>query len=157
MRPQHRERLAHPRASLVLVRGARERRQPGEVPVDEHRRAPLAERGELGERDLGEIEGDGDRLGAEIAARAPWVWERRAGFVAAMSGVASGALIVAGLARRNVWLALAAILSAHLTSGMIGPMLTSWYNELIEGDSRATLVSFQTTLMTLGGAVGQPV
>jgi MFS family permease len=95
--------------------------------------------------------------GAEITARAPWAWERRAGFIAAMSMTASAALIVAGLAGGRVWLALAAILLAHLASGAIGPMLVSWYNELIAGENRATLLSFQTTLMTLGGAIGQPV
>jgi MFS family permease len=95
--------------------------------------------------------------GAEIAARAPWAWERRAGFIAAMSAFASAALIVAGAAAGHIWIALAAILFAHLVSGAIGPMLISWYNELIEGENRATLLSFQTTLMTAGGAIGQPV
>ncbi len=95
--------------------------------------------------------------GAELAARAAWAWVRRAGFIATMSAIASAALIAAGLAAGRIWFALAAILVAHLVSGAIGPMIVSWYNELIEGGNRATLLSFQTTLMTFGGAVGQPV
>ena len=94
--------------------------------------------------------------GAEIAARVPWAWERRAGFVAAMSAIASASLVAAGLARGHIWLALEAILVAHLVSGAIGPMLLGWFNEMIEGN-RATLLSFQTSAMTLGGAVGQPI
>ena len=95
--------------------------------------------------------------GAEIAARVPWAWERRAGFVAAMSAIASAGLIAAGLAGGRLGLALGAIVIAHLVSGSVGPMLMGWYNELIEGENRATLLSFQTTLMTFGGAIGQPV
>jgi MFS family permease len=95
--------------------------------------------------------------GAELAARASWIWERRAAFVAAMSATASAALIVSGLAGSRVWVALAAVLLAHLTSGTIGPLISAWFNELITGENRATLLSFQTSAITFGAAIGQPV
>jgi MFS family permease len=95
--------------------------------------------------------------GAELAARASWIWKRRAEFVAAMSATASAALIVAGLAGGRIWIALAAVLFAHLTSGTIGPMIAAWFNELIAGENRATLLSFQTSAVTFGAALGQPV
>lgn len=95
--------------------------------------------------------------GAEIAARAPLTWERRPSFVAAMSMIASAALIVAGIAGARMWFALAAVMLIHLASGAIGPMYAAWYNESIEGENRATLLSFGSTMATLGGTVGQPV
>jgi len=95
--------------------------------------------------------------GAEVAARMPWAWERRSSFVAAMSVIASTALIAAGLAGARMWFALAAVMLAHLASGAIGPMYAAWYNESIEGENRATLLSFGSTMATLGGTVGQPV
>ena len=50
-------------------RGRQERRQPAVEPrVDEQRGPPLADRAELGERDLGEVEREGDRLAVEVAA-----------------------------------------------------------------------------------------
>ncbi|MGH7779546.1 MAG: hypothetical protein ACREQR_06950 [Candidatus Binataceae bacterium] len=41
--------------------------------------------------------------------------------------------------------------------GIAGPMGFAWYNEVIEGDNRATLLSFGTTMSTLGGIIGLPV
>jgi len=95
--------------------------------------------------------------GAEVAARMPWAWERRSSFVAAMSAIASAALIAAGLAGGRMWFALAAVMLAHLVSGAIGPMYAAWYNESIEGENRATLLSFSSTMATLGGILSQPV
>ena len=49
--------------------GREERRQAAVEPrVDQQRRAPLADRAELGQRDLGEVEGQRDRLAVEVAA-----------------------------------------------------------------------------------------
>jgi predicted MFS family arabinose efflux permease len=72
---------------------------------------------------------------------------------------ASAAMIVSGLAAGSgrVWIALAAVLLAHLTSGTIGPMIAAWFNELIAGENRATLPSFQTSARTFGAAIGEPV
>lgn len=95
--------------------------------------------------------------GAEVVARMPWAWERRSSFVAAMSAILSAALIAAGIAGGKIWFALAAVMLAHLASGAVGPMYAAWYNESIEGENRATLLSFGSTMATLGGAVGQPV
>ena len=71
--------------------------------------------------------------------------------------MASLALIAAGLAGGRMWFALAAVMLAHLASGAIGPMYTAWYNESIEGENRATLLSFGSTMATLGGTLGQPL
>ncbi len=94
--------------------------------------------------------------GAELAARASWIWRRRAAFIAAMSATASAGLIVSGLAGSRVWIALAAVLLAHLTSGTIGPMIAAWFNEMIAGGNRATLLSFRTSAITFGAAIGEP-
>ena len=57
----------HPRVDPRRRR--QERRQPAVEPrVDEQRGPPLADRAELGERDLGEVEREGDRLAVEVAA-----------------------------------------------------------------------------------------
>jgi MFS family permease len=36
-------------------------------------------------------------------------------------------------------------------------MAFAWYNEMIAGENRATLLSFGTTMSTLGGLIGLPV
>jgi hypothetical protein len=95
--------------------------------------------------------------GLEVAARMPGAWEKRVWLVAAMSAVSSAAVIVAGIAVGRVWVALGAVMAAMFAQGVAGPMAFAWYNEMIEGENRATLLSFGTTMSTLGAIIGLPV
>jgi len=95
--------------------------------------------------------------GLEVAARMPGAWNKRAWFVAAMSGASSAAVIAAGVANGRMWFALGAVMTAMFAQGVAGPMAFAWYNEMIAGENRATLLSFGTTMSTLGGIIGLPV
>jgi MFS family permease len=95
--------------------------------------------------------------GLELAARLPGAWEKRVWFIAAMSAFSSCAVIAAGLAGGRMWFALTAVTAATCAQGIAGPMAFAWYNEMIAGENRATLLSFGTTMSTLGGVIGLPV
>ena len=41
--------------------------------------------------------------------------------------------------------------------GVLGPMAFAWFNEMIQGGNRATLLSLATTMSTLGGIIGLPI
>lgn len=95
--------------------------------------------------------------GLELAARMTRASQHRAAYIGAMAAVSCTALITAGLAGAHIWLALAAVMLATFVMGVAGPMGFAWYNEVIEGDNRATLLSFGSTMSTLGGIIGLPV
>jgi MFS family permease len=94
--------------------------------------------------------------GLELAARLPRASEHRVAFLGVLTAVSCAALIVAGLASSHIWLALAAVMLAMFVMGIAGPMGFAWYNEVIEGENRATLLSFGTTMSTFGGIIGLP-
>ncbi len=95
--------------------------------------------------------------GLEVAARMPGAWNKRGWFVAAMSGVSSAAVIAAGVANGRMGFALCGVMMAMFAQGVAGPMAFAWYNEMIAGENRATLLSFGTTMSTFGGIIGLPV
>jgi MFS family permease len=95
--------------------------------------------------------------GLEVSARMPGAWDRRAWFIAAMSAVSYAAVIAAGIAGERMWFALGAVMTAMFAQGVLGPMAFAWYNEMIAGENRATLLSFGTTMSTLGAIIGLPV
>jgi MFS family permease len=95
-------------------------------------------------------------VGLELAARMPHASEHRVFVISTLTAVSCGALIAAGLASAHIWLALAAVMLATFVMGVIGPMAFSWYNEVIEGENRATLLSFGSTMSTFGGIIGLP-
>ncbi|MHB8381594.1 MAG: MFS transporter [Candidatus Binataceae bacterium] len=96
--------------------------------------------------------------GLELAARMPRAASaHRAAIIGAMTTLACAALIVAGLAAPHIWLALASVMLATFVMGVVGPMGFAWYNEVIAGENRATLLSFGSTMSTLGGIIGLPV
>lgn len=46
---------------------------------------------------------------------------------------------------------------ATFTMGIVGPGAFAWFNEMIHAENRTTLLSFGTTMATLGGVVGLPL
>jgi MFS family permease len=49
------------------------------------------------------------------------------------------------------------VLGCALHAGAAGPVYQSWFNEQIDGDNRATLLSFGNTFATFGATAGLPV
>jgi MFS family permease len=94
--------------------------------------------------------------GLELAARLRGASKHRAALIGSMSAVSCAALIAAGFAEGQVWFALAAVMLATFVMGIAGPIGFAWFNEIIRGENRATLLSFGTTLSTLGSIVGLP-
>ena len=50
--------------------------------------------------------------------------------------------------------ALAMLFGMNICTGAMQPLINSWFNEQIESGNRATLLSFNSTIATMGGAVG---
>jgi predicted MFS family arabinose efflux permease len=96
-------------------------------------------------------------IGAELVIRLEWTWTHRATYMALTQGLIGLALAGAGLAGSHIGLAIAMAAIANLVGGAMLPVYKSWYNEQIEGDNRATLLSFQTTFETFGGTTGLPL
>src|SRR5579862_5708405 len=95
--------------------------------------------------------------GLEIAARLPGAWKHRAVSIAVATAASKTAVIVAGLASDHMMVAVAAVMVATFLEGTVGPMGFAWFNEAIAGENRATLLSFGTTMSTVGGIVGLPL
>ncbi|HEY6420861.1 MAG TPA: MFS transporter [Candidatus Binataceae bacterium] len=95
--------------------------------------------------------------GSEVVVRMSWAWRRRAAFMAAATAISSIAFIVAGIAGALPVVAFAAFMVYNACGGATNPVLQSWFNEQIDGDHRATLLSFQTTFATFGASAGLPV
>ena len=95
--------------------------------------------------------------GAEMASRLRWAREDRALYMAWNVALSSAVLIVGGLAASRVGIAFAMFMVAQFLAGASTPILQSWFNEEIEGDNRATLLSFGSTFATFGATAGLPV
>jgi MFS family permease len=94
--------------------------------------------------------------GSEIAARVDLDRSRRAIFLAAITALASLLMWVAGAGGSRVNLALVMFVLTNFCGGLTQPVQQSWFNEQIDGEHRATLLSFQTTFATFGAAAGLP-
>jgi MFS family permease len=95
--------------------------------------------------------------GAEAVARMSTAWRKRSAWMSAVTALSSATALCAALAPRRFALVAVLFVIAHLTWGAAGPVAMAWYNEQIEGDNRATLLSFQSTFATLGSMGGLPL
>jgi MFS family permease len=95
--------------------------------------------------------------GAEVASRMRWAREDRAMYMTWNVAISSAVLLAGGLAAGRVGLAFAMFMVAQFLGGAGGPVYQSWFNEQIEGDNRATLLSFGSTFATFGATAGLPV
>ncbi len=99
----------------------------------------------------------GQIAGAEMAARMRWAREQRALYMTWNVAISSAVLLAGGLAAGRVGVAFAMFMVAQFCGGASTPVIQSWFNEEIEGDNRATLLSFGSTFATFGATAGLPV
>ncbi len=93
-------------------------------------------------------------LGAEAVVRLPADHNAR---IARLNWAVAGGgvlLIVAGTAGARPTLVLGVLFLTNLCTGAVQPIVSSWFNEQIDSANRATLISFESTLGTLGGSIG---
>jgi predicted MFS family arabinose efflux permease len=95
-------------------------------------------------------------IGAEIVARFRPSESSRAAFVGTTTALMTAILLAAGMSTDHTWLVLVLFCLAHVCAGASGPIYQSWFNEQIEGNHRATLLSFQSTFATFGASLGLP-
>src|SRR5207244_4421281 len=76
--------------------------------------------------------------------------------LAGVTALATGLLLCAGFSSRMPFVVLALFLMMNFCGGLSLPIYQSWFNERIEGEHRATLLSFQSTFATLGARIGLP-
>ncbi len=93
-------------------------------------------------------------IGAEVVARMTIEAADRGAWLAAMVAGASLLLFVGGAMAYRPTLALASLFVMNLSAGAMQPLSQSWFNEQIEAEDRATLLSFSSTFSTLGGSLG---
>jgi MFS family permease len=93
-------------------------------------------------------------IGAEISARIPADESQRVARVSMLVVGASAMLFVAGLFGARPLASLAMLFAMNLFTGAMMPLVQSWFNEQIESGNRATLLSFNSTFQTMGGAIG---
>ena len=69
--------------------------------------------------------------------------------------IASAALLfAAGAVGHRPSIVLALFAAFNFCWGSLMPLVQSWFNEQLEADERATLLSFNSTFATLGGSIG---
>ena len=92
--------------------------------------------------------------GAEAVSRMRADEGARAVRLAALVIVASACLAAAGTLSSRPNLALAFLFVMNLCTGAIQPLAQSWFNEQVSAGRRATMLSFSSTLGTMGGSMG---
>ncbi|WP_425162650.1 MFS transporter [Candidatus Binatus sp.] len=93
-------------------------------------------------------------IGAELSARFEVDESQRAARVSMLLIAASAMLFLAGLFGGKPVVSLAMLFIMNLFTGAMMPLVQSWFNEQLESGNRATLLSFNSTFQTMGGAVG---
>ena len=93
-------------------------------------------------------------IGAEAVVRIGIEARDRGTWLAAMIFGASALLFVGGAMAHRPTIALVSLFAMNLCAGAMQPLSQSWFNEHVEADDRATLLSFNSTFSTMGGSLG---
>lgn len=93
-------------------------------------------------------------VGAELVSRLGRDETSRAARLTALVIGASVCLAAAGVLSDRPNVALAVLFVMNLCTGAIQPLVQSWFNEQVRAERRATLLSFFSTMGTLGGSIG---
>src|SRR6185437_15465500 len=93
-------------------------------------------------------------IGAEAVVRIGIEARDRGTWLAAMIFGASALLFVGGAMAHRPTIALVSLFAMNLGAGAMQPLSQSWFNEHVEADDRATLLSFNSTFSTMGGSLG---
>jgi len=99
----------------------------------------------------------GSMMGSEISARFVTPRALRPYFLASSVALQATILLCAGTGIGHPMVVLAMFVLRHVIDGFALPVYQAWFNEEIQGEYRATLLSFQSTFATLGASVGLPV
>ncbi len=93
-------------------------------------------------------------IGAEAVVRIGIDARDRGARLATIVAVASLLLLVGGAMAHRPTVALTSLFVMNLCAGAMQPLTQSWFNEHVEADDRATLLSFNSTFSTMGGSLG---
>jgi len=95
----------------------------------------------------------GRLTGAELIARFQPIRANRASLLAVLA-LGTGSMLLGSALAGNLRVTLAMLFVMNICSGAMQPVSQAWINEHLEAHNRATLLSFQSTFATFGGAVG---
>jgi MFS family permease len=93
-------------------------------------------------------------IGAEVSVRMQGDESQRAARVSGLIVASSVMLFLAGSFGNRPALSILMLLMMNLCTGAMLPLVQSWFNEQIQSSNRATMLSFNSTLSTMGGSIG---
>ncbi len=93
-------------------------------------------------------------IGAEAVVRSGIEARDRGAWLAALVTGASALLFAGGAMAHRPTIALVCLFVMNLCAGAMQPLTQSWFNEHVDADDRATLLSFNSTFSTMGGSLG---
>jgi MFS family permease len=93
-------------------------------------------------------------IGAEAVVRFGIEARDRGVRLAALVTGASALLFAGGAMAHRPTVALVSLFAMNLCAGAMQPLTQSWFNEHVEAEDRATLLSFNSTFSTMGGSLG---
>jgi MFS family permease len=95
----------------------------------------------------------GRLTGAELIARFQPMRVDRASLLAALA-LGTGSMLLGSALAGNLRITLMMLFVMNICSGAMQPVSQAWINEHLQARNRATLLSFQSTFATFGGALG---
>ena len=96
----------------------------------------------------------GHMVGAEVVVRTEVEPSRRPWILAGLVLGVGGSIAAGGLLAGRPGFALGALFLMSMCLGAREPIARTWFNEEVGAEDRATMLSFRSTLATVGGALG---